>query len=48
MLPGLISGYLQEAVGYPMFFILVCLFTIPGMISMLFIPFKEAMNSEVS
>lgn len=47
MLPGLISGYLQQAVGYPMFFILVCLFTIPGMISMLFIPFKEAVNSEV-
>ncbi|MBF2009405.1 MAG: AmpG family muropeptide MFS transporter [Chlorogloeopsis fritschii C42_A2020_084] len=44
MLPGLISGYLQQAVGYPIFFILVCLFTIPGMISMLFIPLKEGTN----
>ncbi|MFQ4141932.1 MFS transporter [Chlorogloeopsis sp. ULAP02] len=44
MLPGLISGYLQQAVGYPIFFILVCLFTIPGMISMLFIPLKEEAN----
>ncbi|MDM9381954.1 MFS transporter [Chlorogloeopsis sp. ULAP01] len=44
MLPGLISGYLQQLVGYRIFFILVCLFTIPGMISMLFIPLKEGIN----
>ncbi|WP_414567505.1 MFS transporter [Nostoc sp. CCY 9925] len=41
MLPGLISGYLQKALGYPLFFILVCLLTIPGMIAMFFIPLKE-------
>ncbi|MEI1377877.1 MFS transporter [Nostoc sp. UHCC 0926] len=41
MLPGLISGYLQKAFGYPFFFILVCLLTIPGMIALFFIPLKE-------
>jgi PAT family beta-lactamase induction signal transducer AmpG len=40
MLPGLISGYLQKAFGYPVFFILVCFFTIPGMISLFFIPLQ--------
>ena len=38
MFPGLISGYIQQAVGYPVFFILVCLLTIPGMITLFFIP----------
>ncbi|MGJ5632018.1 MFS transporter [Nostoc sp. CALU 1950] len=41
MLPGLISGYLQKVFGYPLFFILVCLLTIPGMIALFFIPLKE-------
>ena len=41
MLPGLISGYLQKAFGYPLFFIFVCLLTIPGMIAIFFIPLKE-------
>ncbi|MEH2081069.1 MAG: MFS transporter [Nostoc sp.] len=41
MLPGLISGYLQKAFGYPLFFILVCLLTIPGMIALFFIPLTE-------
>lgn len=41
MLPGIISGYLQKALGYPLFFILVCLLTIPGMIALFFIPLKE-------
>ncbi|MEH1821957.1 MAG: MFS transporter [Nostoc sp.] len=40
MLPGLISGYLQKTFGYPLFFILVCLLTIPGMIALFFIPLK--------
>ncbi|MEH1772666.1 MFS transporter [Nostoc sp.] len=41
MIPGLISGYLQKAFGYPLFFILICLLTIPGMIALFFIPLKE-------
>lgn len=38
MLPGLISGYIQQALGYPIFFILVFLLTIPGMLTIFFIP----------
>jgi PAT family beta-lactamase induction signal transducer AmpG len=41
MLPGLVSGYLQKSFGYPLFFVLVCLLTIPGMIALFFIPLKE-------
>ncbi|MBD2242910.1 AmpG family muropeptide MFS transporter [Nostoc sp. FACHB-888] len=41
MLPGLVSGYLQKSLGYPLFFVLVCLLTIPGMIALFFIPLKE-------
>jgi hypothetical protein len=44
MLPGAISGAIQKSVGYPLFFVLVCLFTIPGMISLLFIPLKAGAN----
>jgi PAT family beta-lactamase induction signal transducer AmpG len=43
MLPGFISGYVQQAVGYKMFFIIVCLMTIPGMMTIPFIP-KEGMD----
>jgi len=38
MLPGLVSGYLQEALGYRLFFMAVVLLTIPGMMTILFIP----------
>ncbi len=38
MLPGFVSGYLQQAVGYKMFFILVCIMTVPGMLTIPFIP----------
>ncbi|MDZ8069363.1 MAG: AmpG family muropeptide MFS transporter [Nostoc sp. DedQUE08] len=41
MLPGLVSGYLQKALGYPLFFVLICFLTIPGMIALFFIPLKE-------
>jgi MFS transporter, PAT family, beta-lactamase induction signal transducer AmpG len=37
MLPGLLSGWLQQAVGYRMFFIIVCIMTIPGMLTIPFI-----------
>jgi MFS transporter, PAT family, beta-lactamase induction signal transducer AmpG len=32
MLPGMISGSIQEALGYPMFFIWVCVCTLPSMV----------------
>jgi PAT family beta-lactamase induction signal transducer AmpG len=41
MAPGAASGFLQERLGYPAFFALVCALTIPGMASLLFIPDVE-------
>lgn len=42
MLPAMLSGFLQEALGYPAFFILVCLLTVPGMVAIHFIPKDHA------
>lgn len=41
MLPGFISGYLQQTVGYRMFFVIVCVLAIPGILTILFIPKDE-------
>ena len=41
MLPGAVSGAIQESIGYPAFFILVFLLTIPGMATIFFIPLDE-------
>ena len=41
MLPGAASGFLQERLGYPAFFALVLLLTLPGMASLAFIPDVE-------
>lgn len=38
MLPGLISGYIQQAVGYQAFFILVFLLAVPGILTLFFVP----------
>jgi PAT family beta-lactamase induction signal transducer AmpG len=38
MLPGFFSGYLQQALGYRHFYLIVCLATIPGFIVIPFIP----------
>jgi len=38
MFAGIASGYLQQALGYTGFFVVVCLATIPGMITLFFIP----------
>ena len=46
MLPGLISGYIQQAVGYKMFFVIVCVLAIPGMLTILFIPKDEKQENE--
>lgn len=48
MLPGIISGYLQNLLGYPGFFILVCVLTIPGMISLFLIPLPAATHHQTS
>ncbi len=44
MLPGLISGFIQQAVGYKLFFIIVLLMAIPGLATIFFIPFEEDEN----
>ncbi len=41
ILPGLINAYIQQTLGYPMFFILVFLLTIPGMLKLFFISFDN-------
>jgi PAT family beta-lactamase induction signal transducer AmpG len=38
MLPGAISGFIQKELGYLWSFVLICLLTIPGMVSLFFIP----------
>ncbi|MBW4503716.1 MAG: MFS transporter [Scytonema hyalinum WJT4-NPBG1] len=48
MVPGLISGYIQANFGYPLFFVLVCLLTIPGMIALFFIPLNEDKNRQTA
>jgi PAT family beta-lactamase induction signal transducer AmpG len=45
MVPGMISGKLQEAIGYRHFFLAVCLLTIPGILVIFRLPIKDAENS---
>ncbi len=40
-LAEVLSGHIQKAVGYPEFFIIVCLLTIPGMLTIFFLPLDE-------
>jgi len=41
MVPGMISGMLQQAVGYRHFFLAVCILTIPGILVIFKLPIKE-------
>jgi len=41
MVPGIVSGYLEEALGYLNFFIVVCVATLPGLATIFFIPMDE-------
>lgn len=41
MVPGLLSGFVQEALGYANFFIAVCVLTFPGMVTIFFIPIDD-------
>ncbi len=45
MLPGFASGWIQQQAGYRMFFIIVCLMTIPGMLTIPFLA-KERMDRQ--
>jgi PAT family beta-lactamase induction signal transducer AmpG len=42
MLPGFLAGWLQQKVGYLAFFSIVCLLTIPGMLTIPFLPRRDA------
>ncbi|MGE5894482.1 MAG: MFS transporter [bacterium] len=42
MVPGFVSGWLQQQVGYTTFFVIVCFLTIPGMLTIPFLPKREA------
>ncbi|MBI5756435.1 MAG: hypothetical protein HZA12_05860 [Nitrospirae bacterium] len=37
MFPGMVSGAIQREAGYGMFFIMVCILTIPGMLTIPFV-----------
>ena len=41
MIPGFVSGFLQQRVGYPEFFVIVCIATIPGMLLIPFLKLKD-------
>lgn len=41
MLPGMISGYISDAIGYKMFFIWVLVATIPAFLVTMFVPFPH-------
>lgn len=41
MVPGMLSGMLQEAVGYKLFFLVVCVLTVPGMLVILKMPMPD-------
>ena len=46
MLPGFISGWLQQTVGYRSFFIIICFMTVPGMLTIPFIPLDKIGRSK--
>jgi len=48
MLPGMISGWIQEQIGYQNFFIWVCISTIPAFIITKFISIDENFGKKVS
>ncbi len=47
MIPGMLSGWLQELIGYPHFFIWVLIATIPGFLILFFIPLDPEFGKKV-
>ena len=45
MVPGFVSGKLQAMLGYPQFFIAVCVATVPGMLLIPFLKIKDAQKA---
>lgn len=48
IIPGYVSGYLSTWLGYPTFFLISFLVSIPGIITILFLPIKEHVAEEAS
>ncbi len=48
MLPGMISGWIQEQIGYQQFFIWVCISTIPAFIITKFVPIDPEFGKKAS
>jgi PAT family beta-lactamase induction signal transducer AmpG len=48
MLPGMISGWIQTQLGYPHFFIWVCLCTLPSIIVTLFVKIDPAFGKKIA
>ncbi len=48
MLPGFVSGYLQQALGYRQFFLLTAVLGVPGLVTLFFVPIpgENAAQSE--
>jgi MFS transporter, PAT family, beta-lactamase induction signal transducer AmpG len=46
MLPGMVSGWIQTQLGYPMFFVWVCVCTIPSIIVTLFLKIDPAFGKK--
>ena len=40
MIPGMMSGFLSEKIGYFLFFVMVMVATVPGIIMALMVPFR--------
>lgn len=47
MLPGMVSGWLQEIIGYQYFFVWVVLCMIPGLLPVLFVKIKPGFGKKV-
>jgi PAT family beta-lactamase induction signal transducer AmpG len=47
MIPGMVSGYIQEWLGYQHFFVWVMIATIPAFIITKFIPLDSEFGKEV-
>lgn len=47
-IPGMLSGFIQEKIGYLFFFGLVCILTLPGMLTIFFLPFEKESILETS
>jgi PAT family beta-lactamase induction signal transducer AmpG len=48
LIPGIFSGYLQSWLGYPHYFLISCLLSLPGLATIFFLPLEEVSRKPVS